>query len=422
MSLKKCCRNFNGGIKMVTQYLRCLVVMGLTCPGLLGQNVTIDWPTRTSSGCPAEVSRSQSVNVVVARVNTILYEYKVDIEQTPRVINDVGELPGLFDTISAALKATGTQSATCQTALQAVEGSLKAVQDALASDKISLKKNDKGLYPGVTRDATEEAWLTVQKAVAGLDTSVENLKKVKSTCTEGQPALVEKLLKEYEALKVKIEAIQKRVNGPREIQVSTTFRPDNDYKITVKERYNGDVTEDGEHSFECKPQSGILTLSAGYLLTTVQDRSYVRRSIPGAADSDPAKVILAVEGTGKFHPTGVALLNYQVPWVNREDRPFGFTISAGPTIKIGSNSDTSAFGLFTGISVHLWRRLFLTPGWHLGQFADFPPGFYPGRVIPDSITELSPVKRWTVRFAFGVSFRAATLANANSSDTTKAGQ
>src|ERR1019366_4945109 len=78
--------------------------------------------------------------------------------------------------------------------------------------------------------------------------------------------------------------------------------------------------------------------------------------------------------------------------------------------QLGNTSPTvSALGLFFGLSTHLYRSIYLTPGIHIGQFADFPAGFYPGAVIPNGFGELTPIKRNTARFAIGITFKATTF-------------
>jgi hypothetical protein len=122
-----------------------------------------------------------------------------------------------------------------------------------------------------------------------------------------------------------------------------------------------------------------------------------------------------------------ALLNYRIPlpsswqWTkgwNTTDTA-GISISTGPVFRLaGSNSGTSSFGYFGGVSLHLWQRFFITPGVHLGEFADFPAGFGPGSVIPPNFGTLTPVKRWTARFAIGLTFKAADLSKIGKKSAT----
>ena len=67
----------------------------------------------------------------------------------------------------------------------------------------------------------------------------------------------------------------------------------------------------------------------------------------------------------------------------------------------------SNVGFFGGVSAHLWKRFYVTPGIHVGEFADFPPGFTaPNQPIPSGFGQLNPNKRWTARFAIGITYKA----------------
>jgi hypothetical protein len=106
--------------------------------------------------------------------------------------------------------------------------------------------------------------------------------------------------------------------------------------------------------------------------------------------------------------TGIALLNYAVPRLDSDT--IGLAISTGPVLQLNTgSSDVSNLGYFAGLSVHFWRRLFLTPGWHVGQFSDFPTGLYPGDTIPQNYGNLTGVNRWSARFAFAITYRVADL-------------
>src|SRR5208337_3810781 len=75
----------------------------------------------------------------------------------------------------------------------------------------------------------------------------------------------------------------------------------------------------------------------------------------------------------------------------------------------GSAPGVSSLGLFVGGSIHLYRSAFLTPGVHIGQFSDFPAGFYPGAQIPNQFGNLTPINRTTAHFAVGITFKTTTF-------------
>lgn len=76
-----------------------------------------------------------------------------------------------------------------------------------------------------------------------------------------------------------------------------------------------------------------------------------------------------------------------------------------------NGTDVSRAGLFGGLSLSLWKYLYLTGGAHIGQYAGFPPGFTSaGQQIPASFTgQLTPTSRTTAKFAFGITFRGFSI-------------
>src|SRR5207249_6114304 len=76
-----------------------------------------------------------------------------------------------------------------------------------------------------------------------------------------------------------------------------------------------------------------------------------------------------------------------------------------------------AFGFFTRLSAHLHHRIYFTPGFHFGQFADFPVGFGNGSAVPANFGELTPVKRWTTRFGFAITFKTKDFSGLTQSST-----
>ena len=147
-----------------------------------------------------------------------------------------------------------------------------------------------------------------------------------------------------------------------------------------------------------------LSLSIGLLATGLQARSYSSRN--SVVDGALAANRLVVENGG-VRRAGIALLNYAVVgWGGSPAQErLGLSVSAGPTIGLGQTGTSSAFGFFGGVTIRLWDRLFLTPGAHIGQFADFPVGLQNNSTIPTNYGALTPVNRWTTRFGFSLTFR-----------------
>src|SRR5262249_16266145 len=146
-----------------------------------------------------------------------------------------------------------------------------------------------------------------------------------------------------------------------------------------------------------------------FLITNLPARSYSSVTAPNPADPTTTQNVLSVDNGRGARPALTVLLTGNIPQVNSHN--FGLGFSAGPVFDISNGkADTSRFGFFVGPSVRLTPWIFLTPGFHFGEFADFPQGFnHPGQVIPANTGTPVPVKRFTGRFAFGVTFKLKDL-------------
>jgi hypothetical protein len=151
----------------------------------------------------------------------------------------------------------------------------------------------------------------------------------------------------------------------------------------------------------------LISASIGPLVTTLPARSYNSQSAPLPAGSSTTQNILSVGNNSNINVLAAGLVNVHLPTI--QSMPWaGLAFSAGPVYQLGNNSPSvSSLGVFFGLSAHLFRAVYLTPGVHIGQFADFPAGFYPGAVIPSGFGTLTPVKRDTAHFAIGITFRTS---------------
>ena len=165
-------------------------------------------------------------------------------------------------------------------------------------------------------------------------------------------------------------------------------------------------TDISPQSFKLTSGRDALSASAGLLLTSLQSRSYTLAATPGGSGRT-----LQVDGMGSFRPALSALLNYDIPYLpNYKD--IGLAASAGLVLDLANGkADTSNFGFFVGPSVHLFHRFFISPGWHFGQFADYPVGFgqNPNQVITNNnLGTPVPLKRYTGRFAISLTIQVPT--------------
>jgi hypothetical protein len=162
-----------------------------------------------------------------------------------------------------------------------------------------------------------------------------------------------------------------------------------------------------------------LSSSAGFLLTTLPARSYSSATAPNPSDPTETQNVLKVDYGSGIRPALAVLLTGNLPQVNK--RNYGLGVSAGPVFDIANGkADTSRFGFFGGISLRLTPWIFLTPGVHVGEFADFPPGFtHAGQVIPPNTGTPTGTKRYTARFAFALTFKLKDLGASTTTDQTK---
>jgi hypothetical protein len=178
--------------------------------------------------------------------------------------------------------------------------------------------------------------------------------------------------------------------------------------------------EANSKTFHFSPCFGILSASAGFVLTRLPARAYASATAPDPNDMTKTQNVLRVDYGAGIRPALVALLTANIPHLN--SRNYGLGVTAGPLFDISNGmADTSHFGFFGGVSVRFTPWVYLTPGVHFGEFADFPQGFTrPGQVVPADTGTPTPVKRYTGRFAFAVTFKIKDLGTTNGSGQTKA--
>lgn len=377
--------------------------------------VVYDWESRTRRACPDEVNQRKSGYILIQNVNDILYEYKLSVTATQRNIDDWAEISGLTGRAQRAA-ATGSTAAAagrpeCQKMLRQANELLTQITTIIDDDPTLPRGYRKaGLKTSIRLSRTLATWDRLQDRFSALR---DLAAKLSADC--GSFSGVSTFLSEFREADDAMRELRERIQSkPHLIREPQTIRPNTDYTITVEETFEGNVTDGGNVAFQCNPASGQLTLTAGVLFSRIPDRGYEARKVPDVDDN-----VLVVEGNSDFRPEGVALLNYLLPRLDFETA--GLALSAGPVIRFGSKSDLSTLGFFTGVSGHLYRRLYITPGFHFGEFADFPAGFKEGQAVPADFGTLTPVKRWTTRFALAISFRTASFSGLGGGDTASNG-
>jgi hypothetical protein len=188
------------------------------------------------------------------------------------------------------------------------------------------------------------------------------------------------------------------------IDFNVNLEPNQNYEFTLQESWEDKVIDKGTMRWSCG-ENDIMNLSVGPLITTLPYRTYVQQQVPAATGTQNE---LVVNGNTPVNVLGAALINIYPPFP-KPGWAAGFAFSVGPVYTLGDAPGASKLGLFVGGSFHLYRSFFLTPGIHIGQFADYPAGFHQGSVIPSGFGSLTPVTRNTAHFAIGITFKATSF-------------
>ena len=394
-----------------------LLAAGCLCVcSLQAQSFRINWAADKIS-CPAQPDTAANAQVVLEKINDLLYGYKVEIEVRDVVPSDIDD----FAFLSRLVPSPGAAAAgSCEAQIESLKTELKEVRGLFdAVPELAPKPLPSKLYPSVSLAQTTDAWTGFETDYkVRLDALAGKFQSVEEICGGTHEA-------EIELLRQGVEFFQdwkQRVAGSHEKTLSETvsLQTGKTYIFVVEEfveeEGGAEVPTERRGRFECEAQAPVLSLSAGTMYSTLPSRIFsigqgaqlrppVDESTRG---SDEVERVLAVDNLSGGSLHGLALLNYRLPWFNRANN-FGISISSGPVLRLSGDTETSRLGYFAGISLNLYSRLFVTPGIHVGQFSDFPQGLFPGVRVPMDIQTLSPTKRWTTRFAIGLTYRTRSF-------------
>lgn len=385
-------------------WLLMVIIIGLSA--VTQAQVVYDWKTKTLDSSPT-IHRTQTVRFRITNVNDILFKYTLDVTQTPIASDGEWALIKGFLGIKAQ---PGTSGAGCDVA--GALGKLKAAADAIDADQ-NLPAHYINQAPPSTSiplQTSVDAWKKIH------DGKIQDFRNFAVTL-ESNPqcngvGAMEPFKAAREAFEATVKSIEDRVNSSHEFVKDVRIEAGNNVSAVVREMFGDKEIDKRTFSF-----SGVdvLTLSAGALFTRIPDRSYESRKTP-----DSTTNVLTVEGNSRATPGVVALLNYSLGRWGLDSDSAGLALSAGPVVRFGKQGTSSSFGFFTGISGHLHHKIYFTPGFHFGEFADFPVGFKNGSPVPANFGELNPVKRWTTRFGLAITFKTKDFNGLSSSSTVTA--
>ena len=385
-------------------------------PPVFSQKVIIDYASGEIS-CPEYVGGSRAVPVRIDNVNDILYSYEVKVESSQ--LKDQGADD--FSRLSTSAAKRAAPPPQCVIDLNSALSSFNAIKTKFDTyaDLTPAKVGDK--YVSITLSRTKTAWKgffdSQGTAIGQVQKTVKAIQSVLGT--PSCPVFTGDDLTNWNQLQEQLAKLlewEAAVARPHQMPGPTTLmQPGFLYKFQVIERYKNALTLDGSKEFPCQVSSP-LTLSAGTLISTMRTQSFRTVQVPKVdpmtgLTSDETFPALALDGGSSVSPHAMTLLNYKIPVLR--SKPYGFSVSSGPVFRLAGETDASSVGYFGGISVNLWDRFFLTPGVHIGEFSDFPIGFTQGSFVPPNFGTLSPTKRWTGRFAIGLTYRTNAFRSAD---------
>ena len=378
------------------------------------QIITVPWASKQPQNGPITVDQNTPVHIVVTGVNDALYSYEGYVTSVPTPLPNIN--------FPVALAGAPAPPVGCDD----VTNTLKAISQDTKSWQVNAWVDEKGndLSAGtpnsVSLKTTTEFYGTHIAAKFALVSQAQA-----HSCN---------LDAQWSAINIFIQDWSQRLTRPHTYEIDTTLAPLNDYTIHLIE-YAYDSTHNLKMTNACtktggatectikyQPQTTLLSVSGGFLFSQLQSRTYTRANVPGMTDS-----VLQVNGTGPVNSLLTSLVNIKFPcfWPKHSKIPpcapdpdtWGWMFSVGPALQLSDTSDqTSRVGLFAGVSLHFWKFMYLTPGFHLGKFADFPAGFtHNGQDIPASFTgALTAQPRTTARFAIAITFKGFNIPTGSS--------
>jgi hypothetical protein len=396
------------------------------CPTMDGKPYRVDLDYDTGSSSDSHLQKTGMYCFALRNANS-LYDWSV-------VVNVAEPTGNPFDLINDAIStlkklATGAAEAAakapqpgakaesaaakeCRVNLTEVSQKADTLRQLLA--KLVPGKDSNGKPAYIPRATTVKDWQPIPTAFNEFEKAVRDLQASLPTVSPKVPcdpkllAQAETIiLEDYPNVQKQYRELATRLSRPDVFYYERRLEATSSADLIATPSYGG--VADGSKSFHFEPSFGILTSSAGFLLTRLPARSYSSATAPDPADLTKTQNVLKVDFGAGVRPALVVLLTGNLPQVNT--RNLGLGISGGPVFDIsGGKADTSRFGFFAGPSLRITPWIFLTPGFHFGEFADFPQGFSrSGQVIPANTGTPTPVKRFTGRFAFAFTFKLKDL-------------
>jgi len=341
------------------------------------------------------------------------------------LLNDAIQTLTKLSTGASSAKPTpmpGQAAASCPD-LAAVKKKSVSLSQALSAMVPGKDSSGKVAYVPLQKTSTD--WQAVpgtftdfEQAVKALAGSLPDTEDMRCDAVLQQAESI--ILDDYPKLRGQYQDLATRLSRPDVVYYERPLENTAPADVVATASYSG--ASAASKTFHLDASFGILSSSAGFLLTQLQARSYSSATVPDPNDPTKTQNVLKVDYGAGTRPALTVLLTGNIPQVNT--RNYGLGVSAGPVFDVSNGkADTSRFGFFGGLSLRLTPWIYLTPGVHVGEFADFPPGFtHSGQVIPPNTGTPTATKRYTARFAFAITFKLKDLGASTGSDQTKTQQ
>lgn len=406
------------------------------CPNLdRGRVHNVDLDFETGSSSHARLCDS-GMHCFALRNANPLYDWVVTVNVTEPtgnpfdLLNDAigalknlgtGPAPAAAKTTTAGVSSTDPCPPNLPAILADVEAKAATLRQLLATLVPGKDSSGKAIY--IPLSTTRRNWVPVPAAFDAFEEAVRRLQReLQASGAENCPSdLLRKaeaiILDDYPKVRTNYEEIATKLSRPTVIYHARPLDPTSTVDLVATPSYAG--TAGTPKTFHFDPCFPILSSSAGFLLTGLQARTYASATSPDPADPTKTQNVLRVDYGAGIRPALAALLTANIPHLNRKN--YGFGVTAGLVFDVSNGkADTSRFGLFAGPSFRVTPWMFLTPGAHFGEFADFPQGFNrPGQVIPANTGTPTPTKRYTAKFAFAITFKIRDLGASSGSTEAK---
>jgi hypothetical protein len=366
--------------------------------------VAVDWPTR-SAACAAKATQPTTQQFKATGINDLAFDfatgapphYVLSVTGTPASQVPPADVLGLFlgQQQAAAAQNAARSRGRAQTCVYPDEPSVAADLAAVRTSGLTVSPRNGNGDAASLEESRTEAWSVVAAS--------NELTKLQHAYADASCASILAGEKNDPTLQW---LARLNSNGEHTASFTVNVNPNTNYKFELAEKWNGKSLPNADLTWRCG-ETDILSLSVGPLFTTLPYRTYSHQKAPVPPGSSTTLDVLGVSETSNI--LGAALLNIHIPQIPTLPDWVGLSVSVGPVYTLGNAPSVSKLGFFTGGSLHLYRSFYLTPGVHIGPFADFPLNFANGTPIPANFGELTPVTRNTVHFAVGVTFKTNTF-------------